>query len=94
MRTEKFVVSCVLWFVALFASASDPMPLAFEKTPLNEVIAMFSDASGIQVELPKHGNPLVSLDQLVLLEPLVLKVLLVLVVLVYTLRLELMLSAL
>ena len=52
MRTEKFVVSCVLWFVSLFASASDPMPLAFEKTPLNEVIAMFSDASGIEVELP------------------------------------------
>ena len=63
MRTEKFVVSCVLWFVSLFASASDPMPLAFEKTPLNEVIAMFSEASGIQVELPNHSNPLVSLDR-------------------------------
>ena len=63
MRTEKFVVSCVLWFVSLFATASEPIPLAFEKTPLNEVIAMFSDASGIEVELPKQSNRLVSLDR-------------------------------
>ncbi len=64
MRTEKLVVSCMFWFISVVAFASDPLPLSFEKTPLDEVIAMFTDASGIRVEVPESSNPLISLDRM------------------------------
>jgi len=64
MRTEKLIVSCMFWFISIVAFASDPLPLSFEKTPLDEVIAMFTDASGIRVEVPESSNPLISLDRM------------------------------
>ena len=64
MRTEKLVVSCMFWFISVVAFASDPLPLSFEKTPLDEVIAMFTDASGIRVEVLESSNPLISLDRM------------------------------
>ena len=64
MRTEKLIVSCMFWFISIVAFASDPLPLSFEKTPLDEVIAMFTDASGIRVEVPESSNPLISLDRI------------------------------
>ena len=64
MRTEKLIVSCMFWFISIITFASDPLPLSFEKTPLDEVIAMFTDASGIRVEVPESSNPLISLDRM------------------------------
>ncbi len=64
MRTEKLIVSCMFWFISIVGFASDPLPLSFEKTPLDEVIAMFTDASGIRVEVPESSNPLISLDRM------------------------------
>jgi len=64
MRTEKLIVSCMFWFISIVAFASDPLPLSFEKMPLDEVIAMFTDASGIRVEVPESSNTLISLDRM------------------------------
>jgi type IV pilus assembly protein PilQ len=54
----------MFWFISVVAFASDPLPLSFEKTPLDEVIAMFTDASGIRVEVLESSNPLISLDRM------------------------------
>lgn len=65
MRQIKRLMSWILWFVSAWVCAADPIPLSFDDTPLHEVVAMFSDASGVAVEVPQGTNPLISLDHTV-----------------------------